>query len=136
MEEHVQGASCKLAIFQEDNAGLYKEARYTSWMTETFADLGWKIELQAPQGKTFIALFITNFIWNDYLFLHSTSIVSNRSIAILTFWTCTSFRRCRTASVPCCNCLTTQRPTKSKLGRHEIPRLLRYLVHLFLHTVS
>ena len=58
-------------IFQEDNAGPHTEARYTSWMTETFAALNWKIELQASQGKTLTALFITDCIWNDYLCLLS-----------------------------------------------------------------
>ncbi len=58
-------------IIQEDNAGPHKEARCTTWMTETFADLGWKIELQAPQGKTFIALFYTDCIRNHYLSLLS-----------------------------------------------------------------
>ena len=58
-------------VFQEDNAGPHTEKRYASWMIETFADLGWKIELQAPQGKTLTALFITDCIWNDYLCLLS-----------------------------------------------------------------
>ena len=56
-------------ILQEDNAGPHTEARYTTWMTETFADLGWKIELQVPQGKyLIIALFVTVVITNDYFF--------------------------------------------------------------------
>ena len=37
-------------VFQEDNAGPHTEKRYASWMNDTFGDLGWKIELQAPQG--------------------------------------------------------------------------------------
>ncbi len=41
-------------VFQEDNAGPHTEKRYASWMIDTFADLGWKIELQAPQGKMFL----------------------------------------------------------------------------------
>ncbi len=41
-------------VFQEDNAGPHTEKRYASWMNDTFADLGCRIELQAPQGKTFI----------------------------------------------------------------------------------
>ncbi len=56
-------------IFQEDNASPHVEGRYTNWMTETLADLGWQIHLQAPQGKTFIALFITNVIRRDYFIL-------------------------------------------------------------------
>ena len=37
-------------IFQEDNAGPHTNHEYTAWMQEAFAQLGWKIELQAPQG--------------------------------------------------------------------------------------
>jgi hypothetical protein len=37
-------------VFQEDNAGPHTEKRYATWMNDTFGDLGWKIELQAPQG--------------------------------------------------------------------------------------
>ncbi len=56
-------------ISQEDNAGLHVEGRYTTWMSETFADLGWQIHLQAPQGNILIALFVTNVIRRDYFFL-------------------------------------------------------------------
>ena len=41
-------------IFREDNAGPHVEG----WMSDTFADLGWQIHLQAPQGNVFIALFV------------------------------------------------------------------------------
>jgi hypothetical protein len=58
-------------IFQEDNAGPHTEARYSSWMKDTFADLGWRIELQAPQGKILLALFITICTSNDYFFILS-----------------------------------------------------------------
>jgi len=58
-------------IFQEDNAGPHTEARYSSWMKDTFADLGWRIELQAPQGKIPLALFITTCTSNDYFFVLS-----------------------------------------------------------------
>ncbi len=38
-------------MFQEDNAGTHTEKEYSTWMQTTFNELGWHIELQAPQGK-------------------------------------------------------------------------------------
>jgi hypothetical protein len=38
-------------VFQEDNAGPHTEKEYSAWMQTTFNELGWHIELQAPQGK-------------------------------------------------------------------------------------
>ncbi len=51
------------------------------------------------------------------------------------------FRRCHIAIVPYCSYTTTQRPTKSRLGKQlrqygKIHRLLKLPVPLFLHTVS
>ena len=65
------GGACAGAqvIFQEDNAGPHTEARYTAWISETFAGLGWKIELQAPQGKSYIPLFVNAVTQNDYFFI-------------------------------------------------------------------
>jgi hypothetical protein len=37
-------------VFQEDNAGPHTNHEYAAWMTKAFAEHGWKIELQAPQG--------------------------------------------------------------------------------------
>ena len=37
-------------MYQEDNAGPHTEAGYTQWLRDTFDALGWKLELQAPQG--------------------------------------------------------------------------------------
>ncbi len=65
-EEACAGAQ---VIFQEDNAGPHIEGRYTNWVTETFAELGWRIHLQAPQGKTLIALIVTYLKRHDYFFL-------------------------------------------------------------------
>ena len=48
-------------VFQEDNAGPHTEKRYASWMNDTFADLGWKIELQAPQGNMYVSLLSCTF---------------------------------------------------------------------------
>jgi hypothetical protein len=38
-------------VFQEDNAGPHTEHEYAQWMQTTFQELGWKLELQAPQGE-------------------------------------------------------------------------------------
>ena len=50
------GGPCEGAhvVFQEDNAGPHTEGDYTSWMLCEFAKRGWKLELQAPQGLTYI----------------------------------------------------------------------------------
>ncbi len=37
-------------VFQEDNAGPHMEHEYANRMQTTFQELGWKVELQAPQG--------------------------------------------------------------------------------------
>jgi hypothetical protein len=58
MTAHDGACAGAQVILQEDNAGPHTEARYTALMMETFAELGWKIELQAPQGKSLIALFV------------------------------------------------------------------------------
>ena len=39
-------------VYQEDNAGPHTETGYTLWIREQFELLGWKLELQAPQGST------------------------------------------------------------------------------------
>ncbi len=46
------GGPCEGAqvIYQEDNAGPHTEAGYTEWMAAKFHELGWRLELQAPQG--------------------------------------------------------------------------------------
>jgi len=46
------GRPCEGAkvIYQEDNAGPHTEAGYTEWMAAKFLELGWQLELQAPQG--------------------------------------------------------------------------------------
>ena len=46
------GGPCEGAqvVYQEDNAGPHTEAGYTQWLRDTFDALGWKLELQAPQG--------------------------------------------------------------------------------------
>ena len=46
------GGPCEGAqvIYQEDNAGPHTEAGYTEWMAAKFLELGWRLELQAPQG--------------------------------------------------------------------------------------
>ena len=38
-------------VYQEDNAGPHTENGYTLWIQEQFELLGWKLELQAPQGN-------------------------------------------------------------------------------------
>ncbi len=47
------GGPCEGAqvIYQENNAGPHTETGYTQWMEETFLGLGWRLELQAPQGN-------------------------------------------------------------------------------------
>ena len=47
------GGPCEGAqvIYQEDNAGPHTENGYTQWMEEKFLGLGWRLELQAPQGN-------------------------------------------------------------------------------------
>ena len=57
IEEMVSvGGPCAGAqvVFQEDNAGPHTEGDYTSWMLCEFEKRGWKLELQAPQGLTYI----------------------------------------------------------------------------------
>ena len=49
-------------IFQEDNAGPHTNLAYTAWMQEAFAQHGWRIELQAPQGITMFCTLIITFI--------------------------------------------------------------------------
>ena len=46
------GGPCEGAqvVYQEDNAGPHTEHAYTEWMRDEFSTLGWKLELQAPQG--------------------------------------------------------------------------------------
>ena len=46
------GGPCEGAqvIYQEDNAGPHTETGYTQWMVDKFLALGWRLELQAPQG--------------------------------------------------------------------------------------
>ena len=46
------GGPCEGAqvVYQEDIAGPHTEAGYTQWLRDTFDALGWKLELQAPQG--------------------------------------------------------------------------------------
>jgi hypothetical protein len=56
-------------VFKEDNAGPHTEKRYTSWMNDTFADLGWRIELQAAQGK--LRRLFTSLYLHTYVLMHA-----------------------------------------------------------------
>ncbi len=46
------GGPCEGAqvVYQEDNARPHTEHAYTKWMRDEFLTLGWRLELQAPQG--------------------------------------------------------------------------------------
>jgi hypothetical protein len=46
-------------VYQEDNAGSHTEHGYTLWIREKFDLLGWKLELQAPQGIPITHTIIT-----------------------------------------------------------------------------
>ncbi len=56
-------------VFQEDSAGLHTEQEYSKWMQTTFQELGWKVELQAPQG-TFNNLYETLYYAHVYFLLY------------------------------------------------------------------
>ncbi len=49
-------------IFQEDNAGPHTNYEYTAWMQEAFAQHGWRIELQAPQGSSLYSIVIYGYL--------------------------------------------------------------------------
>jgi hypothetical protein len=55
-------------VFQEDNAGPHTENAYAEWMQTTFQDLGWKVELQAPQGE-FINVYVILYYAHFYCLL-------------------------------------------------------------------
>ena len=65
-------------VFQEDNAGPHTEHEYASWMQTTFQDLGWKVELQAPQG-TFSNIYETLLYAHVYclMFFYCTGPYTN-----------------------------------------------------------
>jgi hypothetical protein len=46
------GDQCEGAqvVYQEDNTGPHTVYAYTQWMRDEFLKLGWRLELQAPQG--------------------------------------------------------------------------------------
>ena len=48
-------------VYQEDNAGPHTEHGYTLWIREQFELLGWKLELQAPQGISTTPTFIPTY---------------------------------------------------------------------------
>jgi hypothetical protein len=48
-------------VYQEDNAGPHTETGYTLWIREQFELLGWKLELQAPQGISTTPTFIPTY---------------------------------------------------------------------------
>ncbi len=48
-------------VYQEDNAGPHTETGYTLWIREQFELLGWKLELQAPQGITTTTTIIPTY---------------------------------------------------------------------------
>jgi hypothetical protein len=50
-------------------ARTQKHATPAGWRRRLLTYLGWKIELQVPQGKTFISLFVTTLIRNNYFFI-------------------------------------------------------------------
>ena len=49
-------------VYQEDNAGPHTEHGYTLWIREQFELLGWKLELQAPQGIPITHTISTTYI--------------------------------------------------------------------------
>ena len=85
-------------VFQEDNAGPHTEHAYAEWMQTTFEDLGWKVELQAPQGEfnnIYVILYYAHFYC--LLFCRCTG-----QVPIPTSWTSISSHLCRTAIVQYC----------------------------------
>jgi hypothetical protein len=70
----------EMVVFQEGNAGPHTEKEYSEWMQTTFNELGWHIELQAPQGKleydtvlcTRLLLYV--FLLNRSLYQRATPI--------------------------------------------------------------
>ena len=89
IEEMVaEGGPCAGAqvVFQEDNAGPHTEGDYTSWMLCEFEKRGWKLELQAPQGLTYIfSPFNLYWVCNTLLLLLASSQAHIRMFSICLF---------------------------------------------------
>jgi hypothetical protein len=44
------------------HAGPHTNQDYTAWMQEAFAQHGWRIELQAPQGSSLYSIVIYDYL--------------------------------------------------------------------------
>ncbi len=82
-----QGGPCEGAqvVYQEDNAGNagpHTEAAYTQWMQDEFNTLGWKLELQAPQGSPPLSCVVhyMTHLYTRHSNYHHISTTLHRSI--------------------------------------------------------
>ena len=74
-------------VFQEYNAGPHTEGDYSSWMLCEFEKRGWKLELQAPQGLTYICYpYNLYWVYNTLLLLLASSQAHIRMFSMCLFF--------------------------------------------------